>query len=1092
MKINSEMKNRSIINMTDIERFKRDHLISYEDKILSKNDKHKEQINRKYQYVSLDGGKYQVQYNEKTSFFRILQSNTGKHLFAERVYPNSSTAFRLDFDVKSPISEYQEYKRCDVEKLISICNSVLRNVFEDVKEENLICFLLEKDAYEDGKGNKKKGFHLHYPRLRCVNKYYDKFVLPRLKEKVDEQELFSNLPVDKPSVLIDGCFNNSWLMYGGVKEEGKQPYLLSRVYDSKSQLISLVDAFKDYNFENIEEEISLSTEEEIRNNFVRILSLYCQSCGSYKKLRPEHERKDNYDKFLQKQKQIEKEEEIKEIVCDDKEIQKNIELIRILTDVISDPHKEWFSVICHIKSHSHLYGGLENAKILTREFSQLSEKYDEEGFNITWRSINENRMDIGLSTIQYYAFLSNKTVYNAWKKKYKVKDDSWKKKVVYENVKEMKRKYDDWVEAESMYYKKRGIVINAGLGKGKSTASFDLIKNGNFDRIIVLVPRRTYARAVFERLERDTGKKFTLYLNATKKDFILEKGNIVVQCESLYRLKFKEDEKICVIMDECESILYQMTSPKTHSKNHAENVYTLELLMKEANKIVCMDAFISNRTFDFLDDMNVDYDAFNYVKKLQNRKAIECKNIEQFENKLISDLKNGKKIYAVISSKNLLQILERIIKNKFKDKKILTYTGDYSSSKLENVNEEWSDADLILTTTTITVGINFDTKDVFHKIYVFASACSKNLVRDIFQCSYRVRHIIDNEMVFCLDTMPRGINVSVNRKQIDKELKTNKHLLLEQYNKYTVATGYEGDTPEWFRKLIVSNIFEFNISVMLLDTVFKMYLEKCEYTIESFDKNEIIDEVPDDEDNERIISDIRFDDIPVIDSKILKELKKKENKTIEERLAIQKFFFLKDIRDEVNNDKAYLFELYVNYGRNKFKNLRYEKGYVNKGFEIKDIVSYSVYPEIANKFSLRMEMIEKIKDKLEIKNTMTEAEIKLEKLEEILSWFEEHGKEIHSVFDIRDRNKKGKFTMRNMTDMINKVFEKWGYSKLKKSEKKQRKMVNGKRIETTPYKLEISEYKVWFSVKEKKIRQTNDLYLCENDFGNPLMNKQEM
>lgn len=50
-------------------------------------------------------------------------------------------------------------------------------------------------------------------------------------------------------------------------------------------------------------------------------------------------------------------------------------------------------------------------------------------------------------------------------------------------------------------------------------------------------------------------------------------------------------------------------------------------------------------------------------------------------------------------------------------------------------------------TSTITVGCNYDVKGYFDRIYAFASGYCSNLVRDMFQATYRVRHINDKMMV---------------------------------------------------------------------------------------------------------------------------------------------------------------------------------------------------------------------------------------------------------------------------------------------------------------------------------------------------------
>ena len=63
---------------------------------------------------------------------------------------------------------------------------------------------------------------------------------------------------------------------------------------------------------------------------------------------------------------------------------------------------------------------------------------------------------------------------------------------------------------------------------------------------------------------------------------------------------------------------------------------------------------------------------------------------------------------------------------------------------------------------------------------------------------------------------------------------------------------------------------------------------------------------------------------------------------------------------------------------------------------------------------------------------------------------------MHNIFEIRDQVKKGKkepTPVRKATDIINKIFEKWGYSKLAKRKRKimNKRDSNGKQTDITPY-----------------------------------------
>ena len=190
------------------------------------------------------------------------------------------------------------------------------------------------------------------------------------------------------------------------------------------------------------------------------------------------------------------------------------------------------------------------------------------------------------------------------------------------------------------------VVIKAGLGKGKTTATMNHINNFEYDSIIVLTPRRSYAQSTISRINNEVSlpddEKFVLYSDL--KGSIKHKY-IIIQVESLCRFIHEfEGSNTLVILDEVESLLYQMTSHKTHGKNHVQNLEMFEKMLKYSSKVLCMDAFISNRTIDVLKNINSKFDYYNYTRELEKRSAIQYKDKHILKNKLLKELELGKKV----------------------------------------------------------------------------------------------------------------------------------------------------------------------------------------------------------------------------------------------------------------------------------------------------------------------------------------------------------------------------------------------------------------------------------------------------------------
>ena len=144
-----------------------------------------------------------------------------------------------------------------------------------------------------------------------------------------------------------------------------------------------------------------------------------------------------------------------------------------------------------------------------------------------------------------------------------------------------------------------------------------------------------------------------------------------------------------------------------------------------------MDAFISNKTIHTLNKLGVTYDYYNYTKQLEKRTSIEYDNKQTLKRKLIDELEKGKRIFFFFSSrKQLTDYFVNDIRQVLPEKKIIEYHSK-KTCNLSNVNESWKEADLIICTCSITIGCNFDLENVFHSIFVCASASSQNLIRDI-------------------------------------------------------------------------------------------------------------------------------------------------------------------------------------------------------------------------------------------------------------------------------------------------------------------------------------------------------------------------
>jgi hypothetical protein len=104
-----------------------------------------------------------------------------------------------------------------------------------------------------------------------------------------------------------------------------------------------------------------------------------------------------------------------------------------------------------------------------------------------------------------------------------------------------------------------------------------------------------------------------------------------------------------------------------------------------------------------------------------------------------------------------------------------------------------------------------------------------------------------------------------------------------------------------------------------------------------------------------------YDEIPSIDSETMKLLRKQDIKSLKEKLMLEKFFFQQSIEDIDNkDDENMLWKMYIEFsGRNKFRNIKYEKGLINQTLNMKNVLDTTM-PLIASKMGIQLDMIQNI------------------------------------------------------------------------------------------------------------------------------------
>lgn len=986
----------------------------------------------------------------------------------------------LCIDIDRQIKDYDEIKELysddeimDIVKQIQTILKASSNFYGKVPDDCFDCVVLKKKPYINHWNNfLKNGIHLQFINYLVEPGDNRKKLFQKLKSEVSDE--------------IDMTYNHPWLLFGSCKSSKTGSYKVAYIINSKGKRINNHNKY----FQNLplfddRTKIEIEKTKPIEYYYPQFLSIL--NTTNKDSCQIDIKSTDSLLNKINLERDFHERENIDSDFAEHKD--KIIELIEdYLTEnsldlQIEDNHhsgsiflKNQIGFICPLsgKEHkrNHAYCTIFKGKIYFGCYSKC-ENTDGKKMCVIGQYKKEEKVEKEIEIEDEDDDKATKKSKVA--KKDKIDKETFnqynKQRIDYlfntncKNKVNSDKKYVDYTN----FLSSRCTIVKAGLGSGKSFAVNQFIKNSDFESIIVLTPRITYANSVIERLRKETDIDFKLY---SKIKGLIKQKFIVIQVESLHRLDFDSFKNSLVIMDECESIFNQMTSTKTHCENIIQNVITFESLLSDAKKVICLDAFVSQRTIKVLEILKINFKLFNYTKPYEKRTCIRVDEINQQIACLIKDLEDGKKIYFVCSSKTALEktILSRV-KATLPNKKILEYHGGKHAC-LKNVNESWKEADLILTTSTLTVGVNFDEIGIFDKLYLFANGSSKNLIRDLFQSTYRIRHFTESKMIYCIDWRHYGTYRVLSKKEIASSIDTKEELVANLFKRYE-REGHEMVAPPFLKELTIYNIFEANLSIMCLEQLFFKYLAECGYTHdEEGDPNSVAMEWDDLE----LDDEVDYDTIETPSPTKLKELQeKKRNKTATEmeKLQIEKFFFQLAIMIPTKKDgtEALLWRVWCNYGKSKFKNLQIEKGIHEGTLRINELLSTTEYGALSKCLHMRTELIQKMCKMIGIKNSHDfDATISKQRLESILDELKNHKKEISVAFELRDDGKNEEFRLRNCTELINKVFAKWGGSKIEMEDKKKTKTIDGKKVYISPYKIvNCEEINLYEYVKAKNI-----------------------
>jgi hypothetical protein len=458
---------------------------------------------------------------------------------------------------------------------------------------------------------------------------------------------------------------------------------------------------------------------------------------------------------------------------------------------------------------------------------------------------------------------------------------------------------------------KRVLIFNIGMGGGKTTTTLDYLRKSK-DSFIWLAPRQTLVLNTSHRMDTEFTIKHVSHLNVGRDKSKLTKTDKLLICnQSLHYLEDKQKFNT-VVIDEIETVLLSWLDEETHKDNMGDNFKRFCKLLQSAKKIILLDAFTTIKTINILNKLgikNKDIKIYASTHKPAEKKIIINNDFEKMLNMIVDDIYNKRKCYIFYPYKNATetthygirefdQKVKQLVKKRYIDKcktpeeKLKYYEGGdvcrsllyFAESKeknnLGNINELWADVDYIMTTSSITVGVNYEGMD-YHKVYLIVSGSTNN-PRDVIQSSMRIRYPISNEL--------NVLFFDVNNKEFKK------------FPKY-----YLENNDDIYKSLTLDNLHE--IQADFVDSFFR-FCDLTNYTKpEEYIK--LINQKKKKFQNDLFVSRMLMDYVSIkkVGEMTIPEYEEKvynREASLEDRMIVERFYFDSIFKNLNEDDRAYI------------------------------------------------------------------------------------------------------------------------------------------------------------------------------------------
>lgn len=335
------------------------------------------------------------------------------------------------------------------------------------------------------------------------------------------------------------------------------------------------------------------------------------------------------------------------------------------------------------------------------------------------------------------------------------------------------------------------LVVKAQMKLGKTKGLKNFInKHFAADKLDSKCVRFVTFRQTFSASILKDFPDFSLYSNIDGDITQSKVPRLIVQVESLHRciVGRQPDPVDLLILDEVESILAQFNSGLHKQFNAAFAVF--QWMVKTAKHVICMDANISDRTYEVLARFRAQPMFFHWNKF--ERASVDTYKFSMTPSHWLGNLHaallKGKRIVVPINSLSEAKVIKEMFSKEFPDKKIMLYSSETTASvknaHFSDVHKYWSELDVLIYTPTCSAGVSFELEH-FDALYGYFTDTSCD-VETCRQMLGRVRAVKDYNIFF----RASGANLPDTTAEIRRQL-YNKRANL--YRDAPIQFEYEED-----------------------------------------------------------------------------------------------------------------------------------------------------------------------------------------------------------------------------------------------------------------------------------------------------------